>query len=45
MTKLGKDGDRYLNTEPFLDARRFAEHLSGFVAATVGTRVINYGPG
>ena len=45
MAKLGKEGDRSLNTEPFLDPRRFAEHLSGFVAATVRTLAIRPGLG
>ena len=36
--KLGNhDGDRYLMEKTFLDRRRFAEHLSGFISATVGT--------
>ena len=36
MVKLGREGDQYLNGQAFLDRRRFVEHLSGFVSATVG---------
>ena len=38
MVKLGKDGDHYLmeQQEASLSRRQFAEHLSGFVTATVG---------
>lgn len=36
--KMGAGGDRYLGAEDAtLDRRLFAEHLAGFVAATVGT--------
>ena len=38
MVKLGRTGgDRYLLDNNQLDRRQFAEHLSGFVNATVGT--------
>ena len=36
--KMGKDGDRYLGVDgEFLAKREFAQHLNGFVAATVGS--------
>ena len=36
MVKLGKEGDQYILDESALDKSRFAEHISGFVAATIG---------
>ena len=39
MVKLGKDGDNYIGPDKTsaLGRRPFVEHLTGFVAATVGT--------